>query len=244
MLENILLYNIKSLELSLNNRSSNGCFLNIFGSNLNIEKLFIHYRIKEKIDYSFLKYLPKLKELHINGITIKNKNNLNYLFKTFNEYNKNLEILKIKHLYYKSIPYGDDIPLNVNIELKNLQKLYIYDDLHIYGFYINIFKINRINIDKCENLKKIVIPYYFEFNNQKVLDSIENIRIYLFEPININFLNTILSCKNLKTLHLIFMLPFQNYQIIHTVFQNIGNIPIIEIETVAHVTLEDEENEE
>ena len=40
------------------------------------------------------------------------------------------------------------------------------------------------------------------------------------------------------------MLPFQNYQIIHTVFQNIGNIPIIEIETVAHVTLEDEENEE
>ena len=93
-------------------------------------------------------------------------------------------------------------------------------------------------------MKKIVIPYYFEFNNQKVLDSIENIRIYLFEPININFLNTILSCKNLKTLHLIFMLPFQNYQIIHTVFQNIGNIPIIEIETVAHVTLEDEENEE
>ena len=100
MLENILLYNIKSLELSLNNRSSNGCFLNIFGSNLNIEKLFIHYRIKEKIDYSFLKYLPKLKELHINGITIKNKNNLNYLFKTFNEYNKNLKIYHIVMIFH------------------------------------------------------------------------------------------------------------------------------------------------
>ena len=94
ILENILLYNIKSLELSSNNKS-NGCFLNIFdifGANLNIEKLFIYCSIKEEIDYSFLKYLPKLKELHINGITIKNKNNLNCLFKKLNEYNKNLEI--------------------------------------------------------------------------------------------------------------------------------------------------------
>ena len=246
ILENILLNNIKSLELSSNNRS-NAYFLNIFdifGANLNIEKLFIYCRIKEEIDYSFLKYLPKLKELHINGITIKNKNNLNCLFKTLNEYNKNLEILKIMHLYYKNIPYGDDIPLEVNIELNNLQKLYIYDDLHIYGSYINIFKINRINIDKCEKLKKIVIPYYFECNNQKVLDSIEKIRIYLFEPTNINFLNTILSCKNLKTLHLIFMLPFQNYQIISSLFQNIGKIPKIEIESIAHIILENEENEE
>lgn len=242
LLENILPYNIKSLELFYFKK--NGDVFKIFETYTNIEKLFISYKINEEIDYSFLKYLPKLKELIINGITIENKNNLNLLFKTLNEHNQNLEILKIKDLHYKNPTCVNDISLNVNIELKNLEKLYIYDMLHIYNSYANVFKINRINIDKCEKLKKIVIPYYFECNNRKVLDHIENIRIYLLESTNINFLNTILSCKNLKKLHIIFLIPFQNYQILNALFQNIGKIRKIKCEIAAHTLIENEKDQD
>ena len=241
-LEKILPYNIKSLTLFYSKR--NGDVFKIFETYTNIEKLFIMYKINEEIDYSFLRYLPKLKELIINEITIETKNGLNLLIKTLNEYNQNLEILKIKDLNYKNPTSFTDVPLNVNIELKNLEKLYIYDMLHIYNSYINVFKINRINIDKCEKLKKIVIPYYFECSNKKVLDHIENIRIYLFEPTNINFLNIILSCKNLKNLHIIFLIPFQNYQILNTLFQNNGKIRKIELEIAAHILIDDEKSQD
>ena len=242
LLENIFPYNIKSLELFYYKR--NGYVFKIFEAYKNIEKLFISYNIKEEIDYSFLRYLPKLKELIINGITIETKNNLNLLFKTLNEHNQNLEILKIKDLYYKKPTYKNGISLNVDIALKKLEKLYIYDMLHIYNSYINVFKINRINIDQCEKLTKIVVPYYFDCNNKKVLGHIENIRIYLFESTNINFLNTILSCKNLKTLHIIFLLPFQNYQILNALFKNIGKIRKIELEIAAHILIENENNQD
>jgi len=236
LLEKILPYNIKSLELYYSKRNSD--IFKILENYTNIEKLFISYKIGEEIDYSFLIHLPKLKELIINEITIENKNNLNLLFKTLNEYNQNLEILKIKNFCYKNPTCVNDISLNVNIELKNLEKLYIYDMLHIYNSYANIFKINRINIDKCEKLKKIVIPYYFECSNQKVLDHIENIRIYLFESTNENFLKTILSCKNLKSLHIIFLVPFQSYQILNTLFQNNGKIRKIECRIAGHILIE------
>jgi hypothetical protein len=68
LLKKIVPFNIKSLELFYSKR--NGDVFKIFETYTNIEKLFIGYKINKEIDYSFLKYLPKLKELIINGITI------------------------------------------------------------------------------------------------------------------------------------------------------------------------------
>ena len=83
-------------------------------------------------DYDIFSNLPNLKELKSFELEFKNENTLNNLFKTLNKYNQELKILDIK--YFNIDELNDDkidkgINLNVDLELKNLEKLSInYND--------------------------------------------------------------------------------------------------------------------
>ena len=83
-------------------------------------------------DYDIFSNLPNLKELKSFELEFKNENALNNLFKTLNKYNQELKILDIK--YFNIDELNNDkidkgINLNVDLELKNLEKLSInYND--------------------------------------------------------------------------------------------------------------------
>ena len=215
--------NLKILSLSFFN------YLLLFYDYSNLEILHLSELLDQNYDYNIFSNLPNLKELNTYELTFKNENTLNNLFKTLNKYNQELKILDIKYFNINELndnKINKNINLNVDLELKNLENLSInyYNDSKMKNK-----KINVLNIDKCEKLKKIKTSYDFQCQNQNVLNNIENIHIQCFESNNDYFLRTILKCKNLKKLYINFLLPF-NIKLIKTLYNNIGKIRHLEID--------------
>ena len=172
---------------------------------------------------------------------MKNDDDFNNLIKTFNEYNQNLTSIEIDSFHLEELLYGNEVKLSTPLQLKNLKKFLFRCSQFLCGeeintdegkvlSYLDYYKINIINIDKCEQLEYIRVPYYFECNNIKVLNNLKSISIDLFETNNIKFLKSILNCINLRELFISFLLPFHNYDIINYLYDNIGKIRAIESE--------------
>ena len=171
------------------------------------------------IDYDSFKYLINLKYLNISCFNV---NHLNDLIKALNKYNQNINDLRIFILndYYKD---NKEINLEINLELKNLKNFEIYYDYN-FTYHFNNYKINTFNFDKCPKIESITIPYYFECNNQEVLNNIKIINLTLFDTSNIEFLKKILSCENLNDLTIACIIPFKNLELLDYLFDHIGKI--------------------
>ena len=246
IIDSINLYEIKDIKVNFQNNLKSLIMnikiydFNIFSQLTNLEILTIK-STNENSDCTLFKYLINLKNLNIQNLYLKNDDELNKLFKTFNKYNQNLISIEIDNFYLNEMLYGDEVKLSTPLELKNLQKFSFRCSEHLIGeeinneedvvfSYINYYKINIFNIDKCEKLEFIRVPYYFQCNNIKVLNNLKKISIDLLETDNFKFLDLILSCKNLKDLFISFLLPFKNYDIVKYLYENIGKIRGIESE--------------
>ena len=228
-------------NLKMLNYSSQLFDFTIFKQLTNIEILYIHLTSINS-DYSLFKHLTNLKKLSINRLYMKNDDEFNNLIKTFNKYNQNLTSIEIDNFNIDTLLYGDAVTLSTPLELKNLKKFIFRCSELLEGrpglnfennevlSYIDYYKINTFNIDKCEQLEDIRVPYYFECNNIKVLNNLKKISIDLFETNNIQFLKLILNCINLRELFISFLLPFHSYDIINYLYENIGKIRTIECE--------------
>ena len=193
--------------------------------------------------YSILKYTPNLEDLWIYTLSLKDFNNLNDIFEIFNNYNKNLEYIEICKVYFENIMETGQIPLNNLLNLQNLKKfIFRFSEFEIFDSYEYYFKINTINIDNCEKLEEIRVPYYFECNNIKVLNNLKKISIDLLETDNVKFLDLILNCKNLRQLFISFLLPFKNYNILNYLYDNIKHVRKLECEL--HFNVNEKKNEE
>ena len=202
----------------------------IFKQMENLEILQL-YNTTEDCDYSLFKYLTNLKELDIFKLHLNNDNELDKLFKIFNQHNQELIKLEIGSLKLKKLLYKNEIKLNISIELKNLKIFsFKYNNNIFYNNFFNHSIINTINIDKCEQLEEIRVPFYFECNNVKVLNNLKIISINLLDTTNIKFLSMILKCRNLVNLYIRFLLPFKNYNILNYLFDNLGKIRNLECE--------------
>ena len=211
---------------------------NIFTQLSNLEILDL-YKVESGVnsDFESFRYLTNLKDLRIIKLYVKDDDELNNLFSIFNKYNHELVSLEIcKFENKKMLNFKEkEIKLYTHLELKNLKKfIFKYQDEQ-EKYYYNNFKINSFNIDKCEKLEEIRVPFYFECNNTNVLNNIKKISISLLETNNIEFLNLILRCNNLRELFISFLLPFQDYNIINTLYKKIGKIRRIECMIVLNV---------
>jgi len=192
----------------------------IFKQFENLEELKMQY-LSHDTDYDFLKHLKSLKVLDISNFKVQNDTQLNNFFRILNKYNQNLQKLNLYEFEIKDTFYSNKIKLYVDIELKNLESLsFCYH--HTSSVNINCYIINRINIDKCEKLKEIYVPD-FECKNEKVLNNLEIISLYLFETSNIEFLKTILSCKKLTALEIKIIFP-PSKEFLRILLGNTGNI--------------------
>ena len=186
--------------------------------------------------YHFLN-INNLKELEIYEVQLIDDNALDNLFNIFNEFNQNLIKLHIELFKFKNYLYDKEIKIKNNIELKNLKDFcFKYSDINKNYFEIKRYKINKLNIDKCINLEKIHIPYYFECNNIDILNNLKTIKIDYLENNNINFLNQILSYKKLNNLNIVFLLPIKNNNIIKILIDNINKIQKIKCKLYLNVT--------
>ena len=205
-------------KLCFNSRDLDFNFFELFPD---LEKLKISYSIKDNynLDYSLFHYLPKLKKISIRIKQI-GKDSLTNLFKALNKYNKELVDINIFIDNFYNIVEEDQIILNTDIELKNLENLTINYVRYNNSYFPNALKINSINIDKCEKLKNITVPYYFCCNNRKVLNNLEKISIYYLESNNIDFFKMIMTCENLRHLYITFLLPYEHTNLINILFNN------------------------
>ena len=119
---------------------------------------------------------------------------------------------------------------------------HLVSEFQIFDSYEYYFKINTINIDKCEKLEEIRVPYYFECNSINVLNNLKKISIDLLETDNINFLDLILNCKNLNHLFISLLLPFKNYNILNYLYGNIKHVRKLECEL--HFNVNEEKTED
>ena len=211
--------------------------------NLTNLKILALDSISKDTSCSMFKFTPNLEDLWIYTLFLKDFNNLNDIFEIFNKHNKNLECIEICHVYFENIIKMSEIPLNVPLNLKKLKKfIFRFSEFEIFDSYEYYFKINKINIDNCEKLEEIRVPYYFECNNKNVLNNLKKISIDLLETDNIAFLDLILNCKNLRYLFISFLLPFKNYNIINYLFDNIKHVRKLECEL--HFNFNEHKNEE
>ena len=192
----------------------------IFKQLQNLEELKMQY-LSSETDYNFLMHLKNLKILNISNFKVQNDTQLNNFFRILNIFNQNLRELILTEFEIKDMFYKNRIELYVDIELKNLESLFFCYD-HTSSIDINCYKINRINIDKCEKLKEIYVSD-FECKNKKVLNNLEKISLYYFETSNIEFLKTILSCEKLISLEIKIIFP-PNKEFLKILLGNIGNL--------------------
>jgi len=192
----------------------------IFKQLQNLEELKMQY-LSSETDYDFLKHLKNLKILDICNFKVQNDKQLNNFFRILNQFNQNLRKLNLNEFEMNDTFYKNKIELYVDIELKNLERLFFCYH-HACCVNLNYYKINRINIDKCEKLKEIYVPY-FECKNQKVLNNLEKIGLYYVKKSNIEFLRTILSCKKLISLEIKIIFP-PNKEFLKILLGNTGNL--------------------
>ena len=199
--------------------------------------------ISKDVFYNILKYLANLEDLWVCTLSLKDFSNLNDIFEIFNNYNKNLKSIEICTVFFENILEKGEIPLNTHLDLKNLTKfIFRFSEFQIFDSYEYYFKINTINIDKCEKLEEIRVPYYFECNSINVLNNLKKISIDLLETDNIKFLDLILNCKNLNHLFISFLLPFKNYNILNYLYGNIKHVRKLECEL--HFNVNEEKTED
>ena len=239
-------YKNKEININFQNKFKNLGFdmtlydFKFFKQLSNLEELYIKFTNYD-FDYTSFKHLVNLQKLEIFKLNLENDDALSNLFQTFNKYNQNLISIEINNFDLKKMLYGNEVKLSILLELKNLKNFSfrclellngeeINTENGIVFSYLDYYKINNFNIDKCEKLENIRVPYYFECNNAKVLNNLKKISIDLLEPNNIKFLKLILNCNNLRDLFISFLLPFHNYDSINYLYENIGKVRGIECE--------------
>lgn len=160
---------LKSLDLEIFSKPT----LNLYPNFINLE--ILHMKGKNEYDdLSFFKYLSNLKELELYDLELIDDNALDNLFNIFNEFNQNLIKLYIELFKFKNYLYDKEIKIKNNIELKNLKDFcFKFSDMNNnYYFVVKRYKINKLNIEKCFNLEKIRVPFYFECNNIDILNNL------------------------------------------------------------------------
>ena len=224
-------YKNKEININFQNKFKNLGFdmtlydFKFFKQLSNLEGLYIKFTNYD-FDYTSFKHLVNLQKLEIFKLNLENDDALSNLFQTFNKYNQNLISIEINNFDLKKMLYGNEVKLSIPLKLKNLKNFSfrclellngeeINTENGIVFSYLDYYKINNFNIDKCEKLENIRVPYYFECNNAKVLNNLKKISIDLLEPNNIKFLKLILNCNNLRDLFISFLLPFHNYDSIN-----------------------------